>query len=74
MDALAARQTPIPITTIATHSAGSGISPRTGIARIEATAGRSAMIAVAAEGPSNATAPDSGAARSPTSLKTSHVN
>jgi hypothetical protein len=40
---------------MAALSAGVGTSPRTGTARIDATAGRSAMMAVAAPAPSSAT-------------------
>lgn len=52
---LLARQTPITIMTITARWAVTGISPRTGIAGSEATGGRSAIMAVAADKPSRAT-------------------
>ena len=46
---LAASRTPMTMTTNARQSIGIGTSPRTGMARIDATAGRSAIVAVAEE-------------------------
>src|ERR687892_870879 len=52
----AASSTPITMIAVAMLSIGVGASPSTGIARIDATAGISAMIAVAAAAPSSETA------------------
>src|SRR5918996_837179 len=52
----AASSTPITMIAVAMLSIGVGASPSTGIARIDATAGISAMMAVAAAAPSSETA------------------
>ena len=49
----AASSTPITMIAVAMLSIGVGASPSTGIARIDATAGISAMMAVAAAAPSS---------------------
>lgn len=51
-----ANKTPATMIAIAIHSAPDGMSPRMGMARSDATAGTSAMIAVAAADPSSETA------------------